>query len=34
MPYKPDSDSASRDGKTHVDLVGQNQAFEVLSTEK
>lgn len=28
--YKPNSDSASRDGKTHVNLVRQNQALEVL----
>lgn len=32
MLYKPNSDSASRDGKTHVNLVGQNQRLEVLST--
>lgn len=32
MLYKPNSDSASRDGKTHVNFVGQNQPLEVLST--
>lgn len=30
--YKPNSDSTTRDGRTHVNLIGQNQPLEVLST--
>lgn len=32
MLYDPNSDSASRDERTHVNLIGQNQPLEVLST--